>query len=246
VINEKMAHFYFPSSNPIGRHIFNTVGKDRVAFTIVGVVRDVKQSELREAAPRRFYTPYLQHRDVDPIDAINFEIRTSASAGNITEAIRRTIAAVNPGLPVLSIKSADDLIGNELTQERVIARLSGFFGALALILAAIGLYGVMSYITARRSTEIGIRFALGARRSNVLGMVLEDTLRLVAAGLAIGIVASAFIARLFVSRLFGLAAFDPVTSLSAACVITVAAATAAYLPAWKASRLDPMVALRDE
>jgi ABC-type antimicrobial peptide transport system permease subunit len=124
--------------------------------------------------------------------------------------------------------------------------LSGFFGALALILAAIGLYGVMSYITARRSTEIGIRFALGARRSNVLGMVLEDTLRLVAAGLAIGIVASAFIARLFVSRLFGLAAFDPVTSLSAACVITVAAATAAYLPAWKASRLDPMVALRDE
>jgi len=246
VINEKMAHFYFPTGNPIGRHIFTGEGKDREAFTIVGVVRDVKQSELREATPRRFYTPYLQHRDTDPIDAINFEIRTSAGAGNVAESVRRTITAVNPSLPILAIKSADDLIGSVLTQERVVARLSGSFGALALTLAAIGLYGVMSYITARRRTEIGIRFALGAPRSIVMGMVLKDTLVLVAAGLAIGILASAFIAKLFASGLFGLAAFDPLTSISAACVTTVAAALAAYLPAWRASRVDPMVALRDE
>jgi predicted permease len=246
VINEKMAHFYFSKTNPIGRHIFNGDGKDRVALTIVGVVRDVKQQNLRGATPRRFYTAYLQHRDADPIDAINFEIRTRPGAGNITEAVRRTIKAVNPGLPILSINSADDLIGDELTQERMIAKLSGFFGALALTLAAIGLYGVMSYITARRTTEIGIRFALGAPRSNVMGMVLKDTLRLVAAGLAIGMIASAFVAKLFASGLFGLSAFDPVTSISAACVITIAAAIAAYLPAWRASRVDPMVALRHE
>jgi predicted permease len=246
VMNEKMAHFYFPNGNPIGRHIFNGDGKDRVAFTIVGVVRDVRQSELREATPRRFYTAYVQHRDVDPIDAINFEIRTRAGAGNITEAVRRIITAVNPSLPILTIKSADDLIGTELTQERVIAKLSGFFGALALTLAAIGLYGVMSYITARRSMEIGIRFALGAPRSIVMGMVLKDTLQLVAAGLAIGILASVFIAKLFASGLFGLAAFDPLTSVSAAFVTIVAAALAAYFPAWRAARVDPMVALRDE
>ncbi len=246
VINESMAHFYFQKNNPIGRHIFNGDGKDRVALTIVGVVRDAKQENLREATPRRFYMAYLQHRDKDPIDAINFEIRTGPGAGNIVETVRRTIKAVNPSLPILSIKSADDLIGNDLTQERMIAKLSGFFGALALTLAAIGLYGVMSYITARRTMEIGIRFALGAPRSSVMGMVLKDTLRLVAAGLAIGIVASAFIARLFASGLFGLAAFDPLTSVSAACVITIAAAIAAYLPAWRASRVDPMVALRHE
>jgi predicted permease len=246
VINEKMARFYFPTGNPLGRHIFTGEAKDRVAFTIVGVVRDVKQSELREATPRRFYTPYLQHRDADPIDGINFEMRTSAGPGNITQGVRRTITALNPSLPILAIKSADELIGAELTQERVIAKLSGFFGALALTLAAIGLYGVMSYITARRRTEIGIRFALGAPRSIVMGMVLKDTLLLVAAGLAIGILASAFIAKLFASGLFGLAAFDPLTSISAACVTLAAAALAAYLPAWRASRVDPMVALRDE
>ena len=246
VINEKMAHFYFPKIDPIGRHIFDGDGKDRVAFTIVGVVRDAKQQDLREATPRRFYTAYLQHRDKDPIDAINFEIRTSPGAGNIAETVRRTIKAANPSLPIYSIKSADDLIGDDLRQERMIAKLSGFFGALALTLAAIGLYGVMSYITARRTMEIGIRFALGAPRLSVMGMVLKDTLRLVAAGLAIGIVASALIARLFASGLFGLAAFDPLTSISAACVITVAAAIAAYLPAWRASRVDPMVALRHE
>ncbi len=246
VINEKMAHFYFPNGSPIGRHIFNGDGKDRVAFTIVGVVRDVKQNELRGVTPRRYYTSYFQHRDQDPIESINFEIRSRPGAGNIAESVRRTITAVSPRLPILDIKSADDLIGSELTQERVIAKLSGFFGALALTLAAIGLYGVMSYITARRRMEIGIRFALGAPRSNVMGMVLKDTLVLVAAGLAIGILASAFLAKLFASGLFGLAAFDPLTSISAACVTTAAAALAAYLPAWRASRVDPMVALRDE
>jgi predicted permease len=244
VINDKMAHFYFPKSDPIGRHIFDD--EDRVAYTIVGVVRDVKQKGLREATPRRYYMAYLQHPAIDPIDAINFEIRTSPGAGNITEAVRRTIKAFNPSLPILSIKSADDLIESELTQERVIAKLSGFFGALALTLAAIGLYGVMSYNTARQTMEIGIRFALGAPRSSVMGMVLKDTLRLVAAGLAIGIAASTLIARLFASGLFGLAAFDPLTSISAACVITIAAAIAVYLPAWRASRVDPMVALRQE
>jgi predicted permease len=246
VINEEMAHFYFPKSNPIGRHIFDEEGKDRVALTIVGVVRNAKQSDLREATPRRFYSALYQHREKDPVAVVNFEIRTSAGAGNIHEAVRRAVQAVNPDLPILHIESADELIGDQLTEERMIAKLSGFFGGLALVLAAIGLYGVMSYITARRTMEIGIRFALGAPRWSVLGMVLKDTLQLVAAGLAIGIIASALIAKLFAHGLFGLSAFDPWTSVSAACAITIAAALAAYLPAWRASRVDPTVALRQE
>jgi ABC-type antimicrobial peptide transport system permease subunit len=246
VLNETMARYYFPNGNPIDRHIFKDEGKVRAAIGIVGVVRDVKQSDLRHATPRRFYTAYYQHAAADPIDAINFEIRTSAGAGNITQEVRRAIQEVSPSLPILSLKSADDLIGDDLTQERMIAKLSGFFGVLALTLAAIGLYGVMSYITARRTMEIGIRFALGAPRRSVMGMVLKDTLRLVAAGLALGVIVSGFIARMFASGFFGLAPFDPLTSILAACVITLAALVAAYLPAWKASRVDPMVALRQE
>ena len=247
VINEKMARFYFPKTNPIGRHIFMGDGKDRVGLTIIGVVRDAKQSDLREQTPRRFYTPLAQHKGGDdPISVINFELRTSLASANVESAVRRTIQAVNPNLPILSLKTADDLINSDLTEERMIAKLSGFFGALALVLAAIGLYGVMSYITARRTTEIGIRFALGAPRASVIGMVLKDTLLLAAIGLAIGIAASASVGKLFESALFGLHPFDPTTISSALCVIIVAAALAAYIPAWRASRVDPMVALRQE
>jgi predicted permease len=246
VINETMARFYFSNSSPIGRHILTGEPKDRVAFTIVGVVRDVKQSDLRKPTPRRYYTSFYQHIGTDPLAIVNFEIRTRTGAGNVTRGIRQAIQAVNPSLPILSLKSADDLIAGDLTQERMIAKLSGFFGVLALSLAAIGLYGVMSYITARRTMEIGIRFALGAPRSNVMGMVLKDTLQLVAAGLAIGLIAAGLIARVFRSGFFGLDAFDPLTSISAAGVITIAALIASYLPAWKASRVDPMVALRQE
>ncbi len=241
-----MARFYFPKRDPIGRHIYDGDGKDRVAYTIIGVARNVKQSDLRKATPRRFYKAYLQHPATDPITEINFEIRTSIPSASIADPVRRAISNFNPKLPITSLKSADALIDDTLIEERMIAKLSSFFGALALALAAIGLYGVMSYITARRTMEIGIRFALGAARWSVLRMVLADTLRLVLVGLAIGIGGSILIAKLFEKSLFGLSAFDPMTSILAACAITAAAAIAAYLPAWHASRVDPIVALRYE
>ncbi len=246
VINATMARFYFSKTSPIGKHIFLGDGKDRVAVMIVGVVRDAKQRDLRKPASRRFYTAYLQHRSADPIDAMNFEIRTGMPSSRIAEAVRRKIRELNPNLPILSVESADGLVNDTLVQERMIATLSGFFGVLALTLAAIGLYGVMSYITARRTTEIGIRFALGAERSSVIRMVLKDTLRLVLLGLILGIFASTLTAELFAKALFGLSAFDPLTSIVAVCVITIAAGIAAYLPAWRASRVDPIVALRYE
>lgn len=223
VINEKMARFYFPRTNPLGRHILEGDGKDRIVYNIVGVFREVKESELRQATPRRLYKAYLQHAKSDPIEATNFEIRTRAPSADIREAVRRKISDFNPNLPILSIESADALIDDTLIQEHMIAKLSGFFGALALTLAAIGLYGVMSYTTARRTMEIGIRFALGAERSSVMGMVFRDTFRLVLIGLIIGVFVSTLTAKLFAKALFGLSAFDPLTSILGACVITLAA-----------------------
>lgn len=248
VINEKMAQFYFPHQNPIGRHIFDSddpKGKDRIAIPIVGVVRDVKQSNLKEPAPRRFYVALLQHRPTDPIDTLNVEIRTRAPSLSVSDAVRRTIKDVDPKLPV-NLKTADDLIADEVSQERLVAQLSGFFGVLAVVLAGIGLYGVMSYLTVRRTTEIGIRMALGARRPAVMGMVLGETFRLVLVGLGAGLFASFAVARLVAKSLFELSPFDPLSTGAAAAVVALAALLATYLPARRAALIDPMAALRNE
>lgn len=248
VINEKMARFYFAHQNPVGRHLFEVQpeGKNRKPILIVGVVRDVKQSQLREPAPRRFYTPFAQHQPDDPIGALNLEIRTNVTSPQLLDSIRRAIKTVDPKLPILDLKTAGQLIQDDLDQEQLVAKLSGFFGALAVLLAAIGLYGVMSYLTVRRTTEIGVRMALGARRGTVMGMVLAETFRLVAAGVIIGIAASLLLASLLTKILFGLSAFDPLTTISAVALIAVAAGLATFLPARRASRIDPMIALRYE
>jgi predicted permease len=250
VVNQSFAKYYFPNGNPIGHHIIfdadNSDGKGPVPFEIVGVVGDAKELELRGPATRRLYTPYLQHQPYDPLDIANFEIRTKVPSAGLSKAVRQAIHEFNAALPIWSVESADELIDDTLVQEHMIAKLSSFFGALALILAAIGIYGVMSYITARRTAEIGIRMALGAERVAVMGMVLKDTLRLVGIGLIAGVVASILTSKLFAGTLFGLGAFDPATTVMAAGVITLAAALAAYLPALRAARVSPTVALRYE
>lgn len=248
VINEKMAHFYFPHENPVGRHLFESGpdGRNRVAITIVGVVRDVKQNQLRQPAPRRYYTPLLQHQPDDPIGALNLEIRTRANSAAILNPVRRAIKSVDPKLPILDLKTADELIDDDLDQEKLVAKLSAFFGVLAVLLAAIGLYGVMSYLTVRRTTEIGVRMALGARSQAVLRMVLGETVRLLAVGLIIGIACALLFASLLTKILFGLSPFDPMTTFCAALLITIAATAATYIPARRASRIDPIIALRYE
>lgn len=248
VINEKMAQFYFPHENPIGRHIFDSddpSGKNRIAITIVGVVRDVKQSDLREPAPRRFYLAMMQHRPTDPIDSLSLEIRVRVPSQSLMDSVRHAIKTVDPKLPI-DLKTADGLIGEAVSQEKVVAQLTSFFGLLAVVLAAIGLYGVMSYLTVRRTTEIGIRMALGAHRPAVIGMVLRETFRLVVLGVILGMAASFFLAGLLAKSLFGLPAFDPLSTGMAAAVIAIAAALATYIPARRAARVDPISALRYE
>jgi ABC-type antimicrobial peptide transport system permease subunit len=178
------------------------------------------------------------------MEALNLEIRTRIPSARVTEAVRRAIKSVNPNLPILSLKSADALIDGSLEQEKLIARLSGFFGLLALILAAIGLYGVMSHLTVRRTTEIGIRIALGAERFGVIALVVRDAFRLLLAGLAMGTVLSLFAARVLGQTLLGPSPFDPATILVSVGAVTIVVMLATYLPAWRASRIDPMRALR--
>jgi predicted permease len=243
VINESMMRFYFPSSDPIGRHISIDDGKTWDA--VVGVVRDAKQNKLRDPAARRFYTPFAFSKD-DPIASLRLELRSQTSMEQTKELIGRQVKNVDPNLQISSISAAQTLIDGELVQEQLIAKLSSSFSLLALVLAGIGLYGVMSYLTNRRTTEVGIRMALGASRSSVVGLVLKETLVVTGAGLALGIVAAVFLGQLLSGSLYGVASFDPLTAVLASVCILGAALLAGWLPARRASRIDPMVALRTE
>jgi predicted permease len=244
IVNEAMAHRYFGDSNSMGRHL--TVpdwNGDPSWKEIVGVVKDAKNRDLRESSTPMIYLPLFQFPDEG---LITFEVRTAISPLSVSNAIQRVINATEPRLPVFDIKTLNEQMDDSLVQERLIASLSSLFGVLALLLAAVGLYGLMTYATNRRTGEIGIRMALGATRGQIAGMVLWETLLLVLVGLAIGVPAAAAASHLIRSELYGLRADDPLTILIASLIMAGIAAFAAYLPARRASRVDPMVALRTE
>jgi ABC-type antimicrobial peptide transport system permease subunit len=213
-------------------------------YTVVGVVRDMKQRDLKGKAERRFYLPLLQSDD--RISAFNFEIRTLGDAALVIPAVRRELQAFNPNLKIAGLAPVRVLIDRSISQERLIAQLSGFFGVLALLLASNGVYGVMSYAMSRRANEIGIRMALGANRFDVVGMVLRETLVLVAAGFAIGFPVALVATRLISSTLVGLSGTDPATLAVSALVMLGMAMIAGFIPAQRAARIDPAVTLRQD
>jgi ABC-type antimicrobial peptide transport system permease subunit len=215
-----------------------------VRLEIVGVVRDVRDHDLRDAPPRRFYVSYFQ--PIDGITTANFEIRTLGHPAGVMAELRNAVESFDRNLSILSIREERDLIDRSLVPERLIATLSSFFGALAVLLAAIGLYGVMSYAVARRTNEIGIRMALGAARSNVVFMILREVAILLAAGGIAGAAAALASTRLIKGFLFGLAALDPLSFIAAGALLAIVAGLAGYLPARRASKIDPMIALRYE
>jgi predicted permease len=239
IINETIARKFFAGTNPVGRRI-GVAGSSGVE--IVGVIADTRYRGLRQAVPNIVYLPIAQvPRGADR----TVHIRTAGPPASIADAVRAQVRALDATLPV-RIRPFTDLVDEDLAQERLIASLSGFFGVLALALTSIGLYGVIAYGVQRRTREIGIRMALGARRSTVLGMVLRDCLGVVAAGIAIGIPASLWLTRLVTRQLFGVEPADPSTIATMTLSIAGVAFLAAVVPARRASRVDPSTALRTE
>ncbi len=243
IVNEAFARFYFQGTNPVGRQIFWLPGQ-RTGLEIVGVAANVKDHSLRWGAIRRFYVP--MHQPIEAVTTVNFEVRTTGDPQQAAGAIRRELGAVDPTLPLVRLDTLEGLIDRSLIEERLIASLSGFFGVLALVLACTGLYGVMSYSVARRTSELGLRMALGAGSGDVLRLILRESVVLVGLGIALGVPAALAAARLISSRLFGLGAADPRAVATATLLLLLVALLAGYVPARRAGRIDPMVALRTE
>ena len=245
VINETMSKFYFGNSNPIGRRMWiDDQEHKNQPIEIIGVARDVRDHTLRGPVQRRFYIPSAQ--GLDTRYAINFEIQTVGKPQDLTEAARKTFAAVDANVPLTRIRTLTELVDSSVSKDILIARLSAFFGILALALACVGLYGVMSYNVSSRTREIGVRMALGAQRHGVLRMVLKEAMKLVLIGIVIGIPMALLLTRLFNSMLFGLSSADPVSLLSVILLLGAIATVAGFIPARRATRVDPMVALRYE
>ena len=244
VINQSMASFFFADADPIGRHITDEYPTTRVTCEIVGVAADVRDHRLRGRQERRFYAS-IAH-PIGTVQEATFILRTTGKPADAAAAVRRALAEVDRALPIVAMRTVTEQIDRRVVADRMMAQLSGFFGALALVMAAIGLYGVMSYSVTLRTNEIGLRMALGAGEGQVLSMVLREVLWLVAVGVAIGLPCAMAAARLLAGRLFGLSPADPSTIALAILVILAAAAFAGYLPARRAARVDPMTALRNE
>jgi predicted permease len=243
VINETMARRFFPDSSPVG-HRFG-MGDDPAHsgdIEIIGVVKNAKYVALQESPEAAGYFPYSQHVQY----LFNFEVRYTGDEAQMIPAVRRAVAEVNPNIPINGISTLTEQVDQSTANQRLIARLSGFFGLLAAFLVCIGIYGLLSYSIARRTSEIGVRMALGARRSNVLWLILREVLALVGVGIALGIPMALAGNRLAVKMLYGLSPSDPASLLAAIAMLTAIAVLAGYLPARKASLVEPTVALRCE
>jgi predicted permease len=245
VVNESFAREYFPGRNPIGQR-FGLVDDMRMVTPnteVIGVIADTKYRDLRETPPPQAYFPYLE---VPNIRGMTVYVRTQADPREFEDALRERLRQFDPHVPVVELQTVSEQIGFSLRTERLVASLSAVFGGVATLLAVIGLYGVMAYAILRRTREIGIRIALGASRSNVIAMVMREVLLLIGCGLVAGVVLAQALASLIRSQLYGLNAHDPSTLLGAAIVLLSAAGLAGFIPALRASGVDPTSALRQE
>jgi len=244
VVTESFARVFYGGQNPVGRtfQVAEAPGQPRPIYEIVGLARDSKYGDLRESFEPLMFVPAAQDDQVALTQRL--VIRT-ADVANTTAAMTAIVRTMNPSI-VVTYRTMQAQVRDSLLRERLMATLSGCFGGLAAIIAMIGLYGVMSYFVVRRRNEIGIRIALGADRREVVRMVMREAATLVAAGLTVGTIAALLAARTASSLLFGVKPYDPITLATAIAGLTIVATLASYVPAWRASRLEPTVALRED
>jgi predicted permease len=243
IINETAAKKYFPNQNPIGQRLGQNL-EDSGKTEIIGVIRDTKYDSVRDAAPPTMYTPF--RGGFTSARSLTVMVRTAGEPASLTETVRTAMQQIDPDVPMTGITTQSEQVEGRFAQERLFALAYSLFGVLALLLACIGLFGLMSYSVSRRTNEIGIRMALGAQRAGVVGMVLRESMLMVVIGVVVGLAGAIAGGRFVQSVLFGLTPTD-VWTISGAIAATILVSLAAgYLPARRASRVDPMVALRYE
>jgi predicted permease len=246
VINQSFAKRYLPPGDPIGRR-FGLVDDQNPAqqpdIQVIGVIPDTKYRDLRETPPPQAYFPYFQGTS---FRFMNVYLHTHGDPHELESQVEERMRQIDPHVPIVGLQSVDDQINWSLRTERLVASLSAVFGGLALLLAVIGLYGVMAYTVTRRTREMGIRIALGATRTKIIGMVMREASVMVLAGLSAGAVLALALANLIRNQLFGLNPHDPWTLLGASFSLAIAAGFAGFIPAVRASSVDPTKALRQE
>ena len=247
LVNEALVRTFFKGQSVIGRRV-RTGGPQRPFFTIVGVVKDVKQGGIASKTGTELYFLADQGPKIASTAPgnMNVVVRTSLPVETLSGQIRRIVQSMDATLPIVRLRTMEEVFGDSLARPRLLAQLLGLFAALALALAAVGTYGILAYTVSQRRKEIGIHMALGASRGSVLRMVLSQGLRFTVAGLAGGIIAAFGLTRLLQTQLFNVKPTDPATMASVAAFIALVATAACLIPASRATRVDPMVVLRDE
>jgi putative ABC transport system permease protein len=252
IINETMAHTFWPNENPIGKHVTLDLVPDERPREIIGITGDVKVSRSQTKPEPALYVPHAQRpmRYRGPYQwtrvYMSYLIRPAGDAKSVLPQLRKAVAEIDPTRPIGTFRSMDEALGEEVQEPRYYALLLGIFAGVATLLATVGIYGVMAHSVAQRTREIGIRMALGAHWMDVIKLVMWNALLLIGAGLAVGLVGSLALTRLISARLWGVSATDPATFVSVAMLLAVVALAATLIPARRAMRVDPTVALRYE
>jgi len=243
VIGEKTAKHYWPNQDPIGKRLKPGATSDNESpwRTVIGVVKDVRQNDFIAEPKMQMYFSYKQ---LGQLVANALIVRTSVDPLSLATPVRNAIWSVDKDQPVANIDSMENIVAGAVARQRFSMLLLAIFAALALVLAAVGIYGVMSYTVAQQTREIGIRIALGAKRGDVLKMTVKQAIKLVGLGLAIGLPSAFILTRVMSTLLFGISATDPITFLGISLVVLVVALLASYIPALRATKVDPMIALR--